>query len=266
MFSQNSYRKNLTMGWLIGILVFLIILFTYFSPIAIVRSGYVGVPVMFGKVLDYSYPNGFHLVNPLIDVVQIPVSIQRVPLQTEAASSDLQSVIVQATANYRIQTSDVSKLYFDFQRRYEIELIVPAVLEAIKSSSAKLNAEKLITDRAEFRRSILATANEKLSRYGIALEEISIENIEFSPSFNEAIEKKVTAEQDALTARNQLEKVKFEAQQTIEKAQAEAEAVRVKAQSIAASPQIVELEAIQKWNGELPQYVGSGSIPFINIR
>ncbi len=269
MFTRDSYGDidgvKPSFFWTIGLGVLGLILFAFLNPFTVVNSGYIGVPVQFGKVQDYTLQNGFHIVSPMIDVVEIPVNIQRVPVQTEGASSDLQTVAVKATANYRLQSKNVSKLYYDFQKRYEQELIIPSVLEAIKSASAKLTAEKLITDRATFRQTIITTANEKLTKYGIALEEISIENIQFSASFNEAIERKVTAEQEALTSKNQLEKVKYEAQQTIEKAKAEAESLRIKATSIASSPQIVELEAISKWDGKLPQYM-TGTTPFINLK
>lgn len=269
LFKENDYGDKTPTLAFYGLLSFGVIgliAFAILNPFTIVSSGYVGVPVQFGKVQDYTLPNGFHIVNPMTDVVEVPVSIQRVPVVTQAASSDLQTVAVKATANYRLQTKNVGKLYFDFQKRYEQELIIPSVLESIKSASAKLNAEQLITDRATFRQNIITVANEKLSKYGILLEEISIENIDFSPSFNAAIEAKVTAEQEALTSKNQLEKVKYEAQQTIEKAKAEAESLRIQAESIASSPQIVELEAVKKWDGKLPQYVTNGATPFINLK
>jgi len=155
MFVKDDYGTviGIESGYLlaIGLGVVGIILFAIFNPFAIINSGYIGVPVQLGKVQNYTLDNGFHLVNPMVDVVEMPVNIQRVPVQTEGASADLQTVAVKATANYRLQTKNVSKLYYDFQKRYEEELIIPSVLEAIKSASAKLTAEKLITDRALFR-------------------------------------------------------------------------------------------------------------------
>jgi hypothetical protein len=84
--------------------------------------------------------------------------------------------------------------------------------------------------------------------------------------FNDAIEAKVTAEQNALAAKNKLEQVKFEAQQMIEAANGKAKAIQVEASAIANNPLVLQLRALEKWNGILPQYTGSGSIPFIQLK
>ena len=101
------------------------------------------------------------------------------------------------------------------------------------------------------------------------MEEISITNFDFSDSFNEAIESKVTAEQNALQAKNKLKQIKYEAEQTVEKAKAEAESLRLQRQEI--TPDLIRLRqievqrtAIEKWNGKLPQVTG-GAIPFIDL-
>lgn len=256
-------------GGILSLIVLMILFIAglLFFPATSVSPGKVGVPIMFGKVQNYTLESGFHFINPLLDVVEIPVNIQRVPVATAAGSSDLQTVTIKATANYRVNTKSVSKLYFDFQKRYEEELIIPSVLEAIKSASAKLTAEKLIVERQTFRQSVIGIANEKLSKYGILLEEVSIENIDFSAEFNKAIEQKVTAEQQALTSKNQLEKVKYEAQQTIEKAKAEAEAIRIQAQAIQnqGGAEYVKLKAVEAWDGKMPTYMMDGAMPFINV-
>jgi len=88
----------------------------------------------------------------------------------------------------------------------------------------------------------------------------------FQKCFNDAIEAKVTAEQNALAAKNKLEQVKFEAQQMVEAANGKAKAIQVEASAIANNPLVLQLRALEKWNGILPQYVGSGSIPFIQIK
>jgi regulator of protease activity HflC (stomatin/prohibitin superfamily) len=99
----------------------------------------------------------------------------------------------------------------------------------------------------------------------IIVDELNIINFDFSESFNTAIEAKVTAEQNALAAKNKLEQVKFEAQQAVESAKGKAEAITVEATALKDSPQLIELRKIEKWNGTMPQYVGAGVTPFIDI-
>src|SRR2546425_1030260 len=79
-----------------------------------------------------------------------------------------------------------------------------------------------------------------------------------------ATESKQTAEQLALKAQRDLERVKIEGQQKIVQAKAEAESQRIQKETI--SPIILQLRAIEKWDGKFPQVIGgSGALPFINI-
>ena len=50
------------------------------------------------------------------------------------------------------------------------------------------------------------------------------------------------------------------------KTPAEAEAMRIKATALERNQKLVEYEAVQKWNGELPEYMGSGAVPFLNLK
>lgn len=81
-------------------------------------------------------------------------------------------------------------------------------------------------------------------------------NFDFSDGFNKAIERKVTAEQDALAAKNKKDQVQYEADQAVIKATAEAESIKIQASSINSQggADYVKLKAIEKWNGQLPTY------------
>lgn len=83
---------------------------------------------------------------------------------------------------------------------------------------------------------------------------MNITNFQFSDTFNTAIEAKVTAEQNALAAKNKLDQVKFEADQRVAQAQGEAEAIKIQAQAIQAQggAEYVKLQWISKWDGKLP--------------
>ena len=102
------------------------------------------------------------------------------------------------------------------------------------------------------------------------LDAFSIVSFGFSKIFTDAIEAKQTAEQNALKAERDLDRIKVEAQQTIAAATAEAEALRLQKMNI--SPDLIELrkieanlKAIEKWNGILPQVTGAGAVPFIGV-
>ena len=110
---------------------------------------------------------------------------------------------------------------------------------------------------------------DRLVVYGITVVELSITDFEFSAEFNKAIESKQTAEQNALRAKRDLDRIRVEAQQKIATAQADAEALRLQRQVI--SPDLIKLrqidaqiKAIEKWDGKLPNVTG-GAVPFIQV-
>jgi len=74
----------------------------------------------------------------------------------------------------------------------------------------------------------------------------------------------VTAEQEALAAKNKLERIKFEADQRIAEAKGKAEAMRIESEALKSNPEILQLRTLEKWNGILPQVTG-GSIPLVNL-
>jgi hypothetical protein len=74
----------------------------------------------------------------------------------------------------------------------------------------------------------------------------------------------VTAEQQALAAKNKLEQIKFEADQKIAAARGKAEAITIESNALKSNPRILELRALEKWNGTLPQVTG-GAVPSINL-
>ena len=74
------------------------------------------------------------------------------------------------------------------------------------------------------------------------------------------------AEQKAQEAVNNTKRIQEEADQKVITAQAEAEAMEIKAQALAKNKGLVEYEAVQKWNGQLPQYMLGESVPFINLK
>lgn len=160
-------------------------------------------------------------------------------------------------------------MYQRLRREYQPRVVVPSVQEAVKAVTAKFDAEELITRRTDVRMGVTDALRERLSRYGIQVEDVSITDFQFSKMFADAIEAKVVAQQNALKAENDLTRIKTEAEQRVSEAKGEAEAIRIQAESIAkqGGAEYVRLKAIEKWNGTLPSWVTSGAdIPFISVQ
>lgn len=250
------------------IVIGLILLIVVFGSVGSIGAGYRGVRTQFGAVKGV-VDNGLYFKLPIIQgVVKMNVQTQKEQVQAEAASKDLQNVSTTIALNYNLYPDKVSDLYSKIGVEYKSRVIDPAIQEAVKSATAKYTAEELVTKRPEVRDAIKTELISRLANEFIQVSEVSIVNFDFSSSFNQAIEAKVTAEQNALAAKNKLEQVKFEAEQRVASAQAEAEAIKIQAQAINSQggADYVQLKAIEKWNGSLPQQMIPGSaVPFINL-
>jgi len=183
-----------------------------------------------------------------------------------AASKDLQTVSSNVALNYHLKADQVANVYQEVGIDYKARIIDPTLQEAVKAVSAKFTAEELITRRENVRDEVKVLLHSKLDPRGIVVDEFNIVNFGFSSAFNSAIEAKVTAEQSALAAKNKLEQIKFEAEQRIAEAMGKAEAMRVESNALRTNPMILELRALEKWDGVLPQVTGAGGTPFINIQ
>lgn len=274
MFDENRKSLNFTpsggisFSWIryalfaAGALILLLIL----NPFGTVGAGERGVLLRFSAVTGKIYNEGLYFRWPLIEqVVLMDIKVQKNQVEATAASKDLQTVHSDVAFNFHISPNSVASIYQEVGIDYNQRIIAPTLQESVKASTAKFTAEELITKRELVRNEAKTALREKLEPRGIIVDEFNIVNFSFSNTFNSAIEAKVTAEQSALAARNKLEQIKFEADQRIAEARGKAEAIRVESEALRSNPAILELRALEKWDGVLPQVTGS-SVPFINLQ
>ena len=239
------------------VVVFLLLI----NPFVIISAGERGVILTWGAVGDNIMGEGVHLRIPIAQKVkQLDVKIQKEEVVVEAASKDLQTVSSVIALNYHLQPDRVNKLWQNIGNDYKERIIDPAIQEAMKAATAKYTAEELITKRQNVKEDTKSLLAERLVKEYILVDELSIVNFDFSPSFNSAIEAKVTAEQNALAAKNKLEQVKFEAEQRISQAKGEAEAIKIQAQAITqqGGKDYVNLQWIKAWGeggAKVPEFI-----------
>ncbi len=249
---------------IIAIVVIIGIIF-FSSVVGTIGAGQRGILLRFSAVTGTIYNEGLYFKLPFIeDVKKIDIKVQKEQAEAESASKDLQAVHAVVALNFHIAADQVSKIYQEIGIDYKDKLIDPSIQESVKASTAKFTAEELISKREIVRAEMKALLKEKLEPRGILVDDVNIVNFNFSESFNVAIEGKVTAEQEALAAKNKLERIKFEADQRIAEAKGKAEAMRVESEALKSNPEILQLRTLEKWNGILPQVTG-GSVPFINV-
>jgi len=255
--------EKLVIGWkTIGLFLLMIILL--FSS-GTVPVGERGVLLQFNAVTGKILGEGLYFKIPFVQKVRkLDIKVQKEQTEADAASRDLQTVKLMIALNFHLQADKVAKIWQEIGKDYKTKIIDPAIQESVKASIAQYTAEELITKREIMRETIKELLKEKLEPKGIVIDEFNIINFDFSFSFKQAIEMKVTTEQNALAAKNKLEQIKFEAQQVIEAAQGKAKAIQIEGEALKNNPNVTELRWIEKWNGQVPTFWGQAN-PFIGI-
>lgn len=272
-------NMNAAKGVGIGIILLIIIGTVAFASVKIVDAGHRGV-LLHWNAVDLTNPpleEGLHFVVPFQDeVVDIEVRTLKYASEARSASKDLQTVETTVTVNYHPDKEAVHRLYKNLGLDYENRVIQPAIEETVKQVTANYNAEELITKRPLVKQDIESSIRDRLNKFEVVTEVISITDFEFSPLFAQAIESKVEAEQKALKAENDLRRIQVEARQreanaiglanaNIAEAKGEAEAIAIINKALSENPNYLEWLKTQAWDGKLPLVVGAGGTPFIQI-
>ena len=248
-----------------------LLVFLFFRPWVQVGAGERGVVLNFGAVQDKVLNEGLHFRVPIMQKVAImDVKVQKAVTDAVSGSADLQDVTSSVALNYHVVPDKANVVYQTIGVEFKERIIDPAIQEVMKAVSARYTAEELITKRPAVSEAMRTALAERLMPHNIAVDAVSIVAFSFSKIFTEAIESKQTAEQLALKAKRDLDRIRIEAEQKITAAKAEAESLRLQRANISAD--LIELrkieanlKAIEKWNGILPQVTGGGAVPFIGI-
>ena len=242
------------------------------SFVRTIPAGHTGVVTTFGRVENYTLDSGLHMVAPWKSVIKMDNRVQKQTETLACFSSDIQEVAMAYTVNYQISKANAMTLYSTVGKDYYNTVISPNIAESVKIVTAHYTAESLVEKRDELAAKIETLLAAKLKPYSIEVSGTSIENMDFTDAFTDAVEAKQVAQQNKLRAETEAEQKKVEATaaadvrkleadaaayETTTKASAEAEAN----QKIAASltPELIEYLYAQNWNGELPKITGNGS-------
>jgi regulator of protease activity HflC (stomatin/prohibitin superfamily) len=254
------------------ILLAVFILISILNPFVLIGAGKRGILMNFGAVQDKIMGEGIHFRMPVAQKVEkIDVQTQKLEVKTIAYSKDIQTVESQLALNYHIKAEVANKLWQEVGGDYESRLIDPSIQESVKAATAKFTAQELIEQRAKVKDEITAELYERLSKY-FEVDEFSIIDFSFSDEYEKAVEAKQVAQQAALKAENDLQRIKTEAEQRVAQARAEAEAIKLQSDAANNDKYVnlkaleVQKTAVEKWNGVLPtQMIPNASLPFINL-
>lgn len=242
-----------------------------------VENGHRGMRVSFGKVDETLLPPGLVFVNPFTtDVVQMNIQTSKWDGKSTAYTRDVQQASILFTLNYNLDPTTVIETYQTVGQDWATKLVGQVVHESIKREFGQHEAVDIIAQRDKASRAIEAEVKTKLAQRHVNVTGFQLTNIDYTPEFEHAVEQKVIAQQKAIEEQNrtvqmqelanqQIVKAKGNAESTILNAKAEAESISIRARALEQNAKLVEWEAVQKWDGKMPQYMMGGATPFIQI-
>lgn len=292
-------RTLITAGVVVAVLLVVVIGVCMFaSPFVSVPAGHTGIVVTFGKVADYTLEPGLHLKNPISKVVLMDNRTQKSTVDMQAFSSDIQQMDLSCTINYTVDSSTAQNLYKIVGENYYNTVMAPRIQECTKAVFALYSAETLMGVRSSLSTQVMDLLAPEMKAYGITVSSVSIENVDFSDAFTDAVEAKQVAEQNKLrTETEQATQVSIanaeaerriiaanaEAEERAILAQADAEVAKIQAdaakyagqkeaemnEKIASSltDDLLTYFKYERWDGKLPVFVGgSGESMLIDIQ
>ena len=277
---------------IIAVAILLLCAVIYMTCTSMVPTGYTGILTTFGRVEDYTLDAGLHMKNPFQAVVLMDNREQKTAFNTEAFSSDIQQVEGVGSVNFAINKATAMTLYKEVGTNYFTTLVMPRLLENTKATFSKFTAENLVAERENLSITIREKLVGEMTKYGINIISVSIENIDFTDSFTDAVEAKQVAAQKKLQAEIEQEQATMETKQAAERqritAEAEASVKKIEADAAAYATKVqseAEAEAnrlisasltehliswvqAKGWDGKLPTYMSTGegvTLPILNL-
>ena len=286
-FFYDEQMDEFRWGHIIGSFVALIVaLILAFSMIKTVPTGYTGILTTFGKVEPNTVSAGVHVIAPWQKIVKLDNRTQKVSVETDTFSKDIQQVKVSLAVNFCIDQATAQELYKTVGVNYYESVVLPRILENVKAVVAEYSAENLVAKRGELSDEILTRLTDDAAAYGINIISISVEDIDFTDEFTDAVERKqvatqnklaaeteqaqktmeeqaaadravisakAKAEQDVIAANAELEVTKIQAEAALYAGEKEAEMNKRIAESL--TPNLVKYYYIKQWEGVLPKTV-----------
>ena len=284
--------KNMKKGLIIAVIVLALILLVATTCTATVETGYTGIVTTFGKVEDVTLEAGLHFKSPFQRIIAMDNREQKTSFTTEALYRDIQQVDITGSINYAINKSTAMNLFKEVGTDYFNKLVYPRMLEITKGVFSKYSAENLVANRQKLSESIRDGLYEELKDYGINVISLSIENLDFTDAFTDAVEAKQVAAQKKLQAEIEQAQMTMETQQQAERkrinaeaeanvlkinadadayatkvrSEAEAEANKMIAESL--TENLIKFNEIKSWDGKLPTFMageGTSMIPVLQM-
>ena len=241
------------------IIVLALVISAIVGSFEVVSPGYRGVRITMGSTSPNFVKDGLNFKFPLITTIK-EISIRQETKETLAPcfSSDMQQVNTKLKVLYSIPEDQVVNLFKQYQGDVFESLIAPRVQEALKEVTAISTAEQIVKNREKVKVAALESTRHKVGSI-VVINDIVIENIDLTAELEKAIEAKMVQEQLAGQSKFKQDQAKIEAETKIIEARASAEAIKIQGEALKATPDLIQLKIVEKWDGKTPMVVGGAN-------
>lgn len=261
-----------------AVIALILLLSSYYT----VDQGERGVILRTGAIVGLANP-GLHFKLPIIDKVAhitVQQQTQRYP-KVQAYSRDQQPADMVVSVTFHVTNPEEVYSQYGNVDNMLVRLIDPRVFEQVKNIFGQFDAASAIQDRAKLNGEVVNAVRNAVKGPPV-VESVQIENIDFSDSYEQAVEDRMQAtvlQQKALAEKarriTQADAAAYEVKAAAEaqahaievKSQAEAAAIKARGQALKENPGIPALVTAEKWDGKLPTSMPpGGSVPFLNVQ
>lgn len=256
----------------------IIFLFVTLNPLVVIQAWQRWIVFSkFGWVKTIVLWEWIHFRIPLVEsIVQMDVRTQKLVFTNDAtkypdiwnirgrldsASSDLQDVYVDVIVTYSLEKTKAAKIYQDVWLDYESKKIIPAVINSVKTHTAKFKVAEILTNREKIKSDVEWELTKILDKDGIKLEWVSLANFDFNPEFKKSIEEKQITEQKKEKEKYELERVAIQAQQKVKQAEADSQS-KITIAEWEKKAKILEWEWVKEYNILISQWLSKDVLEY----
>ena len=186
----------------------------------------------------------------------------------DALTKDGQTVTVDLTVQFQIDGENASVIYQNIGLNYVDKIVRPAARSITREKVTGFTSKELYNEstRQKMEQEIETTMQANFGDKNVILGDVLIRHIGFSQSYLNAIEEKQIAQQKIEKAEFEKQEAEIRKNKTIIEAEAEAEAIKLKGEALSQSPEVIQLQFVEKmapqinW-GVLPD----GALPLLDV-
>jgi regulator of protease activity HflC (stomatin/prohibitin superfamily) len=208
----------------------------------VVPAGHVGVVDVFGKVRGEALPSGLHLVNPFATLHRMSVQTQEVKETLDTPSSEGLTVHLDVSVQSHLDPAKAPDVYRTIGLEYETVLVKPNVRSAVREVTSSYEAKALYSpERERMSSEIDRHIRSAIEPRGVQVERVLLRDVALPARLQQAIQEKLSAEQEA-------SRMQF----VLLKEKQEAERKKIEAEGISSFQKIVTEginENLLKWKG-----------------